>query len=272
MMSLLHNTRIWFCLYVCYGFAALYFAFTFRLNLILDLFWNKTDQAVILEKEDFDGLLAGLPAGEGVTELTDIEQFYELKVSGFDTSNCEGWWDREEVIKVYPEYITFETDSIIPLGLYRINSKSDRSTYRHGRSGAKVTISEYTNSGLVGSLFFFNQYYLVGLPDGNYVLAHLDDAYYVKYLLAGKVQLPLGIAVTDFSELHLQPCFEEYGVPDDRILDMYCEKRYEDWSVLYHVVVCLLFPVLLYIGAVCGLRIHALLLKICDSTSHIKAS
>lgn len=44
---------------------------------------------------------------------------------------------------------------------------------------------------------------------GNYVLAYLDDAYYVKYRLAGKVQLPLGRVVQmtaskrGYAEVHL---------------------------------------------------------------------
>lgn len=266
-MKSLINTKIFWCIYLCYSLMALWAAFTFRFNLILDLCWSKVDQTEIQEKEEYDGSLAGLPAGEGVTGLTDIDQFYELQVRGFDRSNCEGWWDSESVIIVHPEYITFETDSIIPLGLYRLNSKEDGHSSGYWRRGryvhSEVSISECTDSGFLGAFFWYNQYYLVRLPDGNYVPAHLDDAYYIKYRLTGKVQLPLGVAISKDSDdwRDLQPYLEEYGVSNERILDMYCEKRYEDWSILYHVFVLLAWPVLLFIGVNCGALIEALILK-----------
>ena len=87
--------------------------------------------------------------------------------------------------------------------------------------------------------------------------AHLDDAYYIKYRLTGKVQMPLGVAVADiythFSRL--QPYLEAYGLSNERILDMYCEKRYEDLSMLYALFAFLAWLVLLFIGACCGMLI-----------------
>ncbi len=252
--------RILWCIYLFYGLIALWVAYTFRFNLILDLFWCKIDQTEIQEKETYDGSLAGLPAGQGVTELTDIDQFYGLQVQGFDSSNREGWWDYEgELIAIHPEYVTFETDSIIPLGLYRLNSRRlDGYSSGYWRNGhyvhSEAYIPEYTESNRNGALFIYNQYYLVRLPDGNYVPAHLDDAYYIKYRLTGKVQLPLGVAVTDiythFSRL--QPYLEAYGLSNERILDMYCEKRYEDLSMLYALFAFLAWSALLFIGACCG--------------------
>lgn len=257
------------CAYLCGGLIALWIGETFRVNLILDLFWSKIGQTKIQkiqEKENYEnvGLLAGLPAGKDVTELTDIDQFYELQVYGYDTSNWEGWWDTEaEKVIVHSEYITFETDSIIPLGFYRLNSRRlDGHVGGSGRHPRVTHVAEYTNDGFMGAIYIYNQYYLVRLPDGNYVPALLDDSYYIKYRLTGKVQLPLGVAVDfykGFSEL--QPYLEEYGVSSERILDMYCEKRYEAWHMFYTLFPFLLWPVIVFIEIDCGILIEALILK-----------
>ena len=80
----------------------------------------------------------------------------------------------------------------------------------------------------------YNRYYLVKLPDGNYVLSYLDDAYYVKYKLAGKVQLPLGRVVQmmanerEYAETHLSD--------EELILDMFAEERYEQQDFLNTLV------------------------------------
>lgn len=195
-----------------------------------------------------------------MAELKDIDQFYGLQVKGYDSSNREGWWDCEgELIVIHPEYVTFETDSIIPLGIYRLNSKRlDGYSSGYWRNGhyvhSEAYLPEYTESGRNGALFIYNQYYLVRLPDGNYVPAHLDDAYYIKYRLAGKVQLPLGVAATDIYAhfARLQLYLEAYDISNERIRDMYCEKRYEDLSVLYALFAFLAWPALLFIGACCG--------------------
>ncbi|MCH5345361.1 MAG: hypothetical protein J1E64_15145 [Acetatifactor sp.] len=218
-------------------------AYTFRLNLVLDMFWDKVDQTMIeaeVDKKDF-GHFAGLPAGEGITKLTDIEQFYELQTTHYGTMK--------------PDYITFKTDSIIPLDLYQLNSESDAYTGGHMSVGghyysSSTTLPIFTDLRLMGALFLYNRYYMVKLPDGSYVPAHLDDTYYMKYRLTGKVQLPIGIAdhMPDRGQSALQPYLDEYDLNKDRILVMYSQKRYEDWELLYAGTAFLLFWVILILG------------------------
>lgn len=241
-------------LYICFVVVALYIAYTFPLNLILNIFWDKVDQTVIEEEEEY-GDFAGLPAGDGVAELTDIDQFYGLQKWGLvDRSYEERMSGAPEIFIEHPDYITFETDSIIPLGLYRLNSQKldgHRSGYWNGGHyiSSRGSNSEFTESRFWGSFFYYNQYYLVRLPDGNYVPALLDDAYYVKWRLAGRVQLPLGVADRIRNEQsRLKPYLDEYGVSDERMLDMYCEKRYDDWALLYGGFALLLWYTLSGIG------------------------
>ena len=230
-------------LHICLVIASLAMAYTFRLNLVLDLFWDKVDRTMIeaeADKEDF-GRFAGLPAGEGVAKLNDIEQFYELKTQYYDT--------------LEPDYITFETDSIIPLDLYQLNSESDSHTGGYTDMGghyhySNTALPVYTDVRLMGALFFYNRYYMVKLPDGNYVPVRLDDAYYVRYRLAGKVQLPVGIVdiMSPRGRSALQPYLDEYGLSENCILVMYSQKRYEDWELLYAGAAFLLWWIILILG------------------------
>lgn len=192
---------------------------TFPVSLVMDLFQENLGAAELENVEYNWGQLAGLPAGEGVPVLEDIEQYrdiaYEL------------------------DYITFETDSIIPLDFYSLKNTAEQNyTSRTRRRTIHIHRSVYTTNPFLGMDKVYNRYYLVKLPDGNYVLSYLDDAYYVKYKLAGKVQLPLGRVVQmmanerEYAETHLS----EYGLDEELILDMFAEERYEQQDFLNTLV------------------------------------
>ena len=74
--------------------AASYLALVFPADFVLDLFWEKCGQDKIQSVSYHYGQFAGLPAGEGLPKLTNIEQY----------NNFEG-----------NEYITFQTNDILPL-------------------------------------------------------------------------------------------------------------------------------------------------------------
>lgn len=189
-------------------------AYIFPQNLVLNLFYDKIGAEEINNLQYNYGQLAGLPAGEDVPLLEDIEQFGSL------TSL---------------DYITFETDSIIPLPLYQLKSANDRTAQnRRGRTiRQRPTFTE--GSFLVENVY--NGYYLVKLPDGNYVLSYLDDSYYIKYLLRGKVQLPVGRVdyMLRNEKDYLESYIEEYDL-GDRLLDMFAEEKYEENDLLNKVV------------------------------------
>ena len=155
-----------------------------------------------------------------------------------ETADFQDFWER-----VSPggtlDYITFETDSIIPLDFYSLKNTAEQNyTSRTRRRTIHIHRSVYTTNPFLGMDKVYNRYYLVKLPDGNYVLSYLDDAYYVKYRLAGKVQLPLGRVVQmmanerEYAETHLS----EYGLDEELILDMFAEERYEQQDFLNTLV------------------------------------
>lgn len=139
------------------------------LNLVLDLFCGRMGKEELDNLEYNYGQIAGYPAGKDAPVLENIEQFQAYKGRG---------------------YITFETDSIIPMNAYRLKSASDRTNNTYRRVGNRVSSGRqwhtYSTTRPLTKAYIYNRYYLVKLPDGNYVAAYPEDAYYWKYKLAGK--------------------------------------------------------------------------------------
>lgn len=192
---------------------------TFPVSLVMDLFQEELGAAELAGVEYNWGQLAGLPAGEGVPLLEDIEQFQDIAYE--------------------LDYITFETDSIIPLDFYSLKDTAEQNyTSRTRRRTIQIHRSVYTTNPFLGMEKVYNRYYLVKLPDENYVLSYLDDAYYVKYKLAGKVQLPLGrvVQMTANEREFVEDSLAAYELDEELILDMFAEERYEQQDFLNTLV------------------------------------
>lgn len=209
---------------------ASYLALVFPADFVLDLFWEKTRQEKIQGSAHDYGQFAGLPAGEGISKLSNIEQYNDV------TSL---------------EYYTFRTKSIIPLEAYRLKSESDstNTSYRRGKWSVSSGVKQWsTYSEKAGfKRFLFNRYYLVQLPDGNYVAAFLDDGYYLRYRLTGSVQLPIGrvnYMETKEKEL-LAPYIEEYGLNEEKILLMFSQERYEQHKALNYFILAAVWLIVL---------------------------
>ncbi len=228
-------------------FADLYLLCVFPSNLILDLFWGKVGKEEIENLEYNYGQLAGIPAGEGVTVLENIGQYGELESR---------------------EYITLETDSIIPLDAYRLKSDGDKTDNTYRRAGNRVRSgrqwSTYSTTRPLTKGYIYNRYYLVKLADGNYVMTYLEDAYYWKYKLTGRVQLPLG-RVTDLLSQEkdlLKPYLQAYGLDEEKVLVMFSEERYVQHKTLYKAVQLAIFVSVLAIYFAVVLVVRKVLGKI----------
>lgn len=209
---------------------ASYLALVFPADFVLDLFWGQTGQQEIQNSEYDYGQFAGLPAGDGIPELSDIEQY----------NNATSL-----------EYYTFCTESIIPLDAYRLKSESDATdtSYRSGRRSVSSGVRQWsTYSEKAGfKRFLFNRYYLVQLPDGNYAAALLDDGYYLRYCLTGTVQLPIGrVGYMETKEKELlAPYIEAYGLNQEKILLMFSQERYEQHKTLNYFILAAIWIIVL---------------------------
>ncbi|MDE7184837.1 MAG: hypothetical protein K2O40_10280 [Lachnospiraceae bacterium] len=201
--------------------AASYLVLVFPADFVLDLFWEKCDQGVLLRTTYDYGQFAGLPAGEGILKLSNIEEY----------NSAEG-----------SEYFTFRTEKIIPLEAYRLKSSSDATDtkYRRGKRVVSSGVEQWNTYGKKAGFkrYLFNRYYLVQLPDGNYAAAFLDDGSYLRYRLTGQVQLPVGRVtyMTANEKKLLAPYITAYGLHEEKLLDMFCEERYENHKTLNYMV------------------------------------
>lgn len=197
----------------------------FPVDILLDLGWKKYSAEDI---ETNYREYAGLPAGEGIDRLTDVEQFHQS----------------------YLQYVTFETDSIIPLDLYRLKSLNDRR--RTTRSGRRVVYrgsrETYVKKFPVERVLY-NRYYLVRLPDKNYIVAYLDDAYYLKYLIHGKVQLPIGQMeyIPSNEKRYFTSCLKEYDLEAEEVMVMFSEERYEKCEIINFLILIAVWIVIMVV-------------------------
>lgn len=221
--------------------AGIYLLCTFPSSFIWDMYWDPIDAEEIEQLNYNPFKIAGLPAGEGIQVLETKEQFDNIHY--------------EE----HHEFYTFETDSIIPLNVYKMKSGTDSTndTYRVGNSQTNSGIQWSTYAHSAWSILWrrniYNRYYLVELPDGNYVVSYLDDSYYLKYLLNNKVQLPVGYVyfLTPGEKKELQSEMEKYGLDEDHYLVMFSQTRYEENKGSYTTIALAVFicAMALYFGA-----------------------
>ena len=233
-------------------FVDMYFSLcVFPANLILDMFSPTVSQAELDQLEYDYGQMAGYPAGEGIPVANNIEEYEELG----EYKRIEG---SEELGG--KAYFTFETDSIIPLGCYRLRGGVSLSVHSSRRQGAVTRYRKsFETSPYLTDRSYYNRCYLVALPDGNYVLAWLEDAYYWKYKLTGRVQLPLGCKdfMTQNEREFLDPYIQEYGLDERKILIMVSEERDEQRKNLYFLV-----QLGVFVGSLAIVIVVALLVEI----------
>lgn len=201
-----------------------YILCAFPSNLILYRNMEAVDASDLEERNYNSLLIVGYPAGEGIEELTSLEQLNR------DT----------------PFFFTFETESMIPLHVYQVKTATDTNEYsrRHRYRGSTSTVTDS-----MVEIFYkrnnYDSYYLVQLPSGEYVMAYVDDSYYWRYRMSGKVQLPVGtmrspiLLSNDAREL-LQPALEEYGLEDSYYLMMFSERHYVDHHGIYGMIAILM--------------------------------
>lgn len=161
-------------------------------------------------------------------------------------------------------YVTIESNKGEALGLYKIKNKEDMENLKYIRNskGRKVydstkKIYEYVTD--PGSLKgYYNSYYLVGLEDGTYIVAYLDDAYGKKLEKGESITLPVGrlekmsgtvlekvkaVAGTTINTEYILNCFNQDGFKQNEGLYVMIRGGIAllVLIVLYGVI-CLIFP------------------------------
>ncbi len=157
-------------------------------------------------------------------------------------------------------YVTVESNQGQALGLYKIKNKEDMENLKYIRNskGRKVydsskKIYEYVTD--PGSLKgYYNSYYLVGLQDGTYIAAYLDESYGKKLEKGETITLPVG-RLEEMSSTVKEKVKAITGVSvnSDYVLNCFNEENFQQNEGLYVVirgVIALLALIILY-GIIC---------------------
>ena len=129
------------------------------------------------------------------------------------------------------DYLTVETEEIIPLGHYRLKDFSDsrpEATLRAQARTGRRPLREYVE--FAGpTAMFYGQYALIRLEDGSYLGAYLDASYST---VLGPKRLPIGrterVGTRSREYAWLAEAARRYPVTLDYLLVMHSDTTYPD--------------------------------------------
>lgn len=201
---------------------------------------------------DFDGLFTLIQ-----TEVTqkEIDKNPRKDYRGYKAGD-----DIERLISknqdiTFGDYITIETDTVIPIQLYRIKDEEKASYYQGGTMRHNAVHQDYAYE-IEGKKAFdqlpkykqreYFQYYLVELEDGSYVAAFIDQ-YYINEILKGKkVTLPASYFWGDTHD-YIEEMEEQYDILDLGVLYMGRQSPAAiEWMM--KCIVALVITILVYRG------------------------
>lgn len=174
-------------------------AFLVFRNLDMETFIKPDDTPVTAAQiaaspsEDY----AGKTAGDDIPRLSGIEDFKDM---------------------IGKDYATVEAVEVIPTGIYGLKSWVNpyEITKRRNSRGRLVSTDQRApdaTDSIVISAEYYQEYYLVRLPDQTYILAQFSDAYRDRLAAEGSVTLPIGIKKTtsNAAREYLESICDEYG-------------------------------------------------------------
>lgn len=155
----------------------------------------------------------GKPAGEDIPRLSGAEDFAGM------ASGAEG--------------ATVEPKGVIPTGVYSLQPWSSHYTAKtvNGRTTRGRRKAEVVRSPL-GAREGYNQYYLLEMPDGTYILAQISQSTAAAIEKGEHVTLPVGrkVGMTNTARSYLSGICKEYGASMDGVLYTFDDGWYEEHS------------------------------------------
>lgn len=137
------------------------------------------EQAVELEEIKVNPLedYAGKPPGETIPKLAGKDEWEQL---------------------IHGGYAAVSTDELIPTGIYGLLSQEAYHTLREGavriggRIRRKTNTVEWATRWPLNDAQYYQEYYLVRLPDSTYILALLSPGVERELRRKGEITLPIG--------------------------------------------------------------------------------
>ena len=173
---------------------------------------------------DSTTVYTGKKAGADIPRITDAESF----LSGAS-----------------PQYITVEPIDAVATGIYAHKQWEDTAQYqsrKRGRRYTKTYIGErpQITDNPSHALEYYNEYYLICLPNGSWIPALFDNNYASKIQQGQSVTLPIGSRVfTGNAFSWLSPICEQYKTSAEYALYCFDDQWYQQnhfWNLAIRVV------------------------------------
>lgn len=228
------NTAIEFCIVVF----SMVIAFLVFRNLDMETFIKSDGTPVTAAQiaeapsEDY----AGKTAGDDIPRLSGIKDFKDM---------------------IGKDYATVEAVEVIPTGVYGLKSWVNpyEITKRRNSRGRLVSTGQRApdaTDSIVISAEYYQEYYLVKLPDQTYILAQFSDVYRDRLATEGSVTLPIGVKKTtsNAAREYLESICDEYGASN--IFSLYMiddtwQKSHENTFFIIKLVISIVVFFLLAI-------------------------
>lgn len=141
------------------------------------------------------------------------------------------------------EYVTAQPQSVVTTGIYSLNpwvdpyeiTKVRNSSGRMVSSGRRA--SEVTDN-MVEAVEYYQEYYLIQLTDGSYILAQFSDTYREKIQEEDTVLLPIGRRKTNSSTArqYLEEICRQYDVDNTYTLYMIDDEWQQDHEFTFMMI------------------------------------
>ncbi len=188
--------------------------------------------------------------------MSDIEQNKAVDFTGSpagdDIFRLSGAEDFENMLN-YVDYATAKPIKAIPTGVYSLKPWESYFSSRtvNGRTGIGRRRAEVIKSA-AGLVENYNQYYLLGLSDGSYILAQLPQSKAAAIKKGKSVILPIGqkAGIPDAARNYLADICGEYGASMEGVLYTLDNEWYKEHSFTLFIIRFAAASVLFFILAV----------------------
>lgn len=168
------------------------------------------------------------------------QENYTGKTAGADITRLTDISDMEKMTWV--DYATVETTEVIPTGIYELKPWVDPYEITKARNSRGRLVStgrrapEVTDSEIM-SVEYYQEYYLVKLPDETYILAQCSDIYRDR-AAAGTVTLPIGKkkANSNSAKQYLAEICDKYGADNAVALYMIDDEWQESHELSFFMI------------------------------------
>lgn len=156
----------------------------------------------------------------------------DTHLAGEDTPRLSG---REEFEALNgTDSVTAEPEEVIPTGVYALKPWVD--PYKVRTTGSRRA-PDATDSSVM-SVEYYQEFYLIRLPDQTYILAQLSGNYRDEIEKGRVVTPPIGVKKTVSSEAqkYLKEICEKYGADSSRVLYMIDDEWQEQHDSLFFAI------------------------------------